>query len=226
MKSIMSHHESPVFSSTEPTGKKTNRIFFPKFKLFVTIWLNLLLKNTIKCQCSSSITRQLGLCLNSQLCGWKQTYLPNTASIPKKSVIDSWHAWLLELLVLEFLCTGSGEGQAWKLTSHWRILRCMKAHSAGTKQPTQGEVTPLPETHPCQGTPMWVGKDKAGKRTAASHSETSSPPHPRHKPQSDPPVTFCGFWGAASSLAVSETASSPNKVSQSNSLCCRLAWLR
>lgn len=65
--------------------------------------------------------------------------------------------------------------------------------SRDPKQPTQGEVTPLPETHPCQGTPMWVGKDKAGKRNAASHSETGSPPHPRRKPQSDPPVTFCGF---------------------------------
>ena len=41
----------------------------------------------------------------------------------------------------------------------------------------QGEATPLPGTHPCQGTPM-AGRrsqDKAGEHVAPSHPVTSSP---------------------------------------------------
>lgn len=95
-----------------------------------------------------------------------------------------------------------------------------------TAHPRRGHPATRDSSMPRSNYPGRESQDNVRKWVVPSHLESSSLPHPRQKPQSDPAVTFCGFWGAASSLAVSETISGLKKVSQNNSFCCRLAWLQ
>lgn len=178
MKSIMSYHESTVFSRTGATEKKW--FCFPKFKLFVTIWLNPLLKNTtvsvvvLSCgswgwiQTASCEAGDKFSCLIQHLCS-------------KKSVRDSWCAWLPGLLVLESVQSVERDR---KLRGHWRILGCMEDHpSAQTKWPTKERPSHYRGLIHARGHLWQVGevRTRQGNVLLLPTQWPAPLPHPSHK---------------------------------------------